>query len=131
MQGTSQTGAPATYYLVAQMRQHQLVPLDPSLASQLRLVLLQQANAAATIGFKALLARASVWIDPRYGSWSKAQQQILAPKAVACRYLVSPTEASGASTGCLAPPSFGSGLGSGLGSGPGLGVTPAPGTGPG
>ena len=84
---SSPTG-PGTYYLVAQMRQRQLVPLGSALQSQLRLALLQQGNQAANTGISKILSQASVWIDPRYGSWNHLKQQILPPPTPPCSDLL-------------------------------------------
>ncbi len=101
---SSPTG-PATYYLIAQMRQRHLVPLDSTLQSQLRLALLQQGNQAASAGISKILSQASVWIDPRYGSWNHLKQQILPPSSPRCSDLLNtsadPTCTTAQSSGAL------------------------------
>lgn len=105
---SSPTGGTTTFYLVAQMRQRHLVPLGTALQSQLRLALLQQGNTAATAGIGKILAKASVWINPRYGSWSKVKQQILPPPSPRCNVLLN-TAVSGT---CSSSTASGAGIGS-------------------
>lgn len=119
---SSSTVGPATFYLVGQMRQRQLVPLNSALQSQLRLALLQQGNQAASTGISKILSQASVWIDPRYGSWNHLKQQILPPSSPRCTELLN----TSADPSCSSSPS-GGGLGS-LGS---LGSPGVPSTGSG
>ena len=63
-----QTGAPATFYLVVQMRQHFLVPFA-TLRVQIRQAILAQGSAAVAVLLHRAVASAQVTVDPRYGSW--------------------------------------------------------------
>jgi hypothetical protein len=68
-QATNSTGAATTFYLVVQMRQRLLVPFA-TLRSSVRQAILGQHAAIVQTTLKALVARAHVSVDPRYGSWS-------------------------------------------------------------
>lgn len=73
----STTGGQTTYYLVVQMRARQLVPFD-TLRSTIRQVLLEQHSAVVSATLRRLVARSSVTVDPRYGTWS-AKQGVAVP----------------------------------------------------
>ncbi|HXQ58909.1 MAG TPA: hypothetical protein VN799_02390 [Acidimicrobiales bacterium] len=66
-----QTGAPTTFYLVVQMRQHYLVPFA-TLRDQIRQAILAQNSATVGVLLHQAVARAQVTVDPRYGSWDPA-----------------------------------------------------------
>jgi hypothetical protein len=65
----SSTGATTTYYVVVQMRQHQLVPFA-TLRSSIRQAILTAHVAVVGTALNRLVKQAHVTIDPRYGSWS-------------------------------------------------------------
>jgi hypothetical protein len=62
----SQTGA--TYWLVVQMRQRNLVPLS-QLATQIRQVLLSQGASKVTAALRTIASHSDVTVDPMYGTW--------------------------------------------------------------
>ncbi len=68
-QATSSTGASTTYYLVVQMRQHQLVPFA-TLRSSIREAILEAHSTIVRTTLARLLGRAHISVDARYGSWS-------------------------------------------------------------
>jgi hypothetical protein len=65
----SSTGAAATYYLIVQMRAHQVVPFA-ALRDQIREVVLEQHSAVVGKSLNSLVARAHITVDPRYGTWN-------------------------------------------------------------
>jgi len=65
----SSTGATTTYYVVVQMRQHQLVPFA-TLRSSIRQAILTAHVAVVGKALNRLVGRAHVTVDPRYGTWS-------------------------------------------------------------
>lgn len=68
-QTETSTGGTATYYLVLQMRQHQLVPFA-TLAASIRQAILEQHSAAVGETLNKMVGTAHVTVDPRYGTWS-------------------------------------------------------------
>jgi hypothetical protein len=72
-----QTGAPVTFYLVVQMRQHYLVPFA-TLRYQIRQAILAQNSATFEVLLHKAVVHAQVTVDPRYGSWNPARG-IVAP----------------------------------------------------
>ncbi len=65
----SSTGVTTTYYVVVQMRQHQLVPFA-TLRSSIRQAILTAHVAVVGKALNRLVVRAHVTVDPRYGTWS-------------------------------------------------------------
>ncbi len=68
----SSSGPPMTLYLVVKMRQHQLVPYA-DVSSAIREVLLAADTSTVGAALNRMADRASISIDPRYGTWSQAQ----------------------------------------------------------
>ncbi len=68
----SSSGTPTTLYLVVQMRQHQLVPYA-EVSSAIRQVLLAADTSVVGAALNRMADKASISVDPRYGTWSSAQ----------------------------------------------------------
>jgi len=68
-QQQSSTGAVTTYYLVFQMRQHQLVPFA-TLRSSIREAILAASATVIRPTLVGLVSKAHISVDPRYGTWS-------------------------------------------------------------
>jgi len=62
-------GTATTVYIVVQVRQRQRVPLA-TLAGQIRQVILAQHASVVSTSLNALVNRAQVSVDARYGSWN-------------------------------------------------------------
>jgi len=69
LQVTGSTGTPTTYYLVIQMRAHQLVPFA-TLRTSIREAVLEAHSAVVRTAFNGLVDRAHISVDSRYGTWS-------------------------------------------------------------
>jgi hypothetical protein len=65
----SSSGAAVTYYVVVQMRQHQLVPFA-TLRNSIREAILEAHSSVVESTLAGLVSRAHVSVDPRYGQWS-------------------------------------------------------------
>jgi hypothetical protein len=66
------TGAATTYYLVLQMRQHELVPLA-TLRSSIRQLILEAHITVLRTDLQHLVSKADVTVDSRYGGWNAAK----------------------------------------------------------
>jgi hypothetical protein len=83
------TGEPETFYLVVQMRQHQIVPFASLRASIREAVLEQHASVVGTT-LNHMVARAQIEVDPRYGTWS-AKHGVTVPTPPPPAFVLNPT----------------------------------------
>lgn len=96
------TGQASTVWVVVGMRQRQLAPFA-SVATGIRLQLLQQGQTGLDTALTALAARLHVDLDPRYGTWT-TKSGVVAPSAPPASFVLNPT-AAGSSP--LATPTLG------------------------